>query len=315
MRSLDELRVVDRLAATRHFGRTSAELHLTPSTVSRTISRLEAELGERLFDRDRRTVSLTPAGVRFSAFVTQVLDAWRAYSEGEAEGEVGGRLAIFCTVTASQTIVPDVLGRFRDRYPGVELVLSTGYAAEALERLEDGSADVSVAALPARVPRHVLTRTITTTSLVPVRPRGSDVVLPAVPSSAWSDVPFVLPASGLSRALVDRWFRRLRVQPSVAAEAEGHEAVLSLVALGCGIGIVPELVARQGPLAARLEVVAVDVDLPSFDIAVCTVPDRLRAGPVAAFWDSLDDLEAGGQARGLASRRATGVDRAAMASK
>lgn len=302
MRSLDELRIFDRLAATRHYGRTSTEQHVTPSTVSRTITRLEAELGERLFDRDRRSVELTPAGVRFSTFAGRVLEAWREFEAGRGDGSAGadvvGQLSIFCTVTASQTIVPAVLGRFRARYPSVELVLSTGYAAEALERLEDGTVDVTVAALPARVPRHVLTRPITTTSLVPVRPRGGAApvpVLPAVPSAAWSEVPFVLPATGLSRALIDRWFRRLRVRPRVAAEAEGHEAVLSLVSLGCGVGIVPDLVARQSPLATRLEVVDVEVELPAFAIAVCTTPERLRAAPVAAFWESLGDL---GEAEG-----------------
>jgi LysR family positive regulator for ilvC len=291
MRALDEVRLFDHLARTRHYGRASAEAHVSPSTLSRTITRLEAEVGVRLFDRDRRSVSLTPDGVRFQAFARDVLDAWERFQSGGG-AKVAGTLSLFCTVTASQTLLPDVLVRFRKAYPAVHLQVETGYAAEALERLEEGAVDLTVAALPARVPRHLLTRVIATTPLVLVAPARSPYKVSRTPSAAWSRVPFVLPAGGLARALVDRWFRRIRVQPVVAAEAAGHEAVLSLVSLGSGVGIVPRLVADQSPLAARLRVLPVSVEMPSFDIAVCTVADRMRNPAVAAFWETLGALPA-----------------------
>ena len=76
-------------------------------------------------------------------------------------------------------------------------------------------------------------------------------------------------------------------RPTSAAEAAGHEAVLSLVGLGCGVGVVPELVARQSVSAGDLEVIGFDPPLPAFDIAACTTADRLRRRPVAALWASL----------------------------
>lgn len=291
MKALEEIRLFDHLARTRHYGRTSADCHVSPSTLSRTITRLESELGVRLFDRDRRGVTLTPDGVRFQQFAGAVLGAWDDYAAGgHVAGPLVGTLSLFCTVTASQTILPDVLARFRAAYPGVHLDLETGYATEAVSKLEDGSVDITVAALPPRVPRHLLTRTIATTPLVLVAPSGKGkgaVRVPRQPSAAWSRIPFVLPTTGLARSLIDRWFRRLRVHPTISAEATGHEAVLSLVSLGCGVGVVPELVAAKSPLAARLRTVPVDVPLPSFDIAVCTLAERLQNPAVAAFWESL----------------------------
>ena len=290
MKLLNEVTLFDRLATTRHYGRTSAENHVSPSTLSRMISRLEADIGVTLFDRDRRSVSLTPDGVRFQAFARTVLDAWQAFAATEHDAALTGRLSLFCTVTASQTILPDVLARFRATHPGVVLDLQTGYAAEALEKLEDGSIDLTVAALPPRVPRHVVTRTIASTPLVLVAPVDSGFDVPPEPNAAWSSVPFVVPSTGLARTLIDRWFRRLRVHPTIAAEAAGHEAVLSLVSLGCGVGILPELVAAKSPLTARLKILPVASPMPSFDIAMCTLPERLGRAAVAEFWSTLEVL-------------------------
>lgn len=288
MRALDDFRLFEHLAATRHYGRTSAECHVSPSTLSRTITRLEVELGVRLFERDRRTVTLTPAGVRFHDFARRVLEAWSAFHAPSATHDrVTGTISIFCTVTASQSILPDLLARFRESHPDVTLTVETGYAAEALQKLEDGHVDVTVAALPPRAPRHLVTRAIATTSLVLVAPASRPYDLLGDPRAAWSSVPFVLPAAGLVRTLADRWFRSLRVRPTVAAEATGHEAVLSLVSLGCGVGVVPELVAAGSPLAARLEILHTSAPAPSFEIAVCTTPERLATPAVAAFWSTL----------------------------
>jgi LysR family positive regulator for ilvC len=63
--------------------------------------------------------------------------------------------------------------------------------------------------------------------------------------------------------------------------------VLALVALGCGIGLVPRLVAERAPGSAGLHVVRVDPPLVSFDIGMCTLPTNLERRPVAALWRTL----------------------------
>lgn len=287
MRTLDDLRVFDHLARVGHFGRTAAELHMSPSTLSRRVAGLEADVGELLFIRDRRTVGLSPAGVRFRAFVSDVLNSWDRFQTGSAgPGRVAGTVSLFCTVTASQSIVPDMLARFRRRYPEVHLALETGYAADALVRLEDGAVDLTIAALPPRIPRQLLTHVITTTPLVLVATSDGEKGGPVGPEE-WVGLPLVLPAGGLARTLIDRWFRRQGIHPSLSAEASGHEAVLALVSLGCGVGVVPELVALQSPLASSLRILETTVQLPSFEIAACTVSDRLTKPAVQALWSML----------------------------
>ena len=285
MRAFEDLQLFDHLSRSLHFGRTAADCHVTPSTLSRTIRRLEDDIGSRLFERDRRTVTLTAEGVRFQAFVGDVLDAWDTFSSADSDSQpVSGTLSLFCTVTASQSFVPELLAGFRQAYPGIHLALETGYAAEALDRLINGAIDATVAPLPDRRPRQLLAHVLTRTRLVFVASVDTALSIPSRPSPDWTAVPFVLPAGGLTRVLVDRWFRRLGIRPTVAAEASGHEAVLSLVSLGSGIGVVPELVALKSALAGSVHVLAVDAALPAFDIAVCTLPDRLTNRAVSAFW-------------------------------
>lgn len=292
MRALDELRLFDHLATSLHFGHTAAECHVTASTLSRSISRLEGDVGRRLFDRDRRSVRLTPDGVRFKAFASTVLAEWEQLTRGWAGplGDVAGVLSVFCTVTASQSVLPQALAHFRAAYPNVQLRLETGYAAEALTALTQGRVDVSVAALDGESRRTVLSHVLASTTLVPVTAGASMHRLPRVPGPEWSRVPWVLPAEGLSRALLDRWFRRLRVRPNVVAEATGHEAVLALVALGCGVGVVPHLVVEKAG-TPDLTVVDVEPELATFDIAVCTLPDNLSRPPVSALWQTLQGLD------------------------
>ena len=72
----DALRLFLHLSRTLRFLQTSRECHISPSALSRAIQRLEREVGCRLFERDRRTVRLTPEGTRFAAHARDMLDRW-----------------------------------------------------------------------------------------------------------------------------------------------------------------------------------------------------------------------------------------------
>lgn len=289
MVNLDELSLFVHLATTRHYGRTAAECHVSQPTLSRTITRLERQVGSRLFDRDRRGVFLTGEGARFRTVAEEILAAWELYAAGDdgAGTEARGTVALYCSVTASQTLLPDLLRSFHTAHPAVRLDLQTGYAADALAKLDDGTAQVAIAPLPERPPRHLLVEVIAHTSLVPVAAPEHRAALRR--RGGWASVPFVLPASGLARTLIDRWLARSSVRPASITEAVGHEAVLALVAAGWGIGIVPDLVASQSALAAGFEALRPPSPLPGFDVGVCTHPDHLATRAVDAFWTSVTE--------------------------
>jgi len=289
----DALKQFLELSRTLHFGRASKACHLSPSALSRAVQRLEQELGAPLLVRDNRRVSLTAAGVRVQRFASETLEALgRVQAELQSDRErLGGALSLFASVTAAHSFLPAVLGRFRAAYPDVTLRLETGYAVDALARLQDDSVDVTVAALPDAVPRALVSRVLTRTPLLFVAPRTdcevSRMVDRGVPD--WAEVPMVLPVSGLARQSIERWFRGRGLAPRVYGEVSGNEAALSLVALGCGVGIVPGLVLEKSPLHGDVRALDVRPGLPDFRVGLCVKRRRLREPVVRAFWSSVGE--------------------------
>jgi LysR family transcriptional regulator, positive regulator for ilvC len=288
----DTLRLFLHLSRTLRFARTSKECHISPSALSRAVQRLERAVGWPLFERDQRRVSLTPEGARFAAHARQTLEGWeelrrRLRSRSET---LTGTISLFASVTACQSFLPRVLGLFRQRHPDVHIALETGYAADALDMAARGKVDVAVAAIPDRVPAGLLTRVLLYTPLVfvaPVVPCDVSRLVDRQPLP-WAEVPIVLPASGLARAEADRWFRRRRFRPQVYSEVPGSEAILSLVALGCGVGIVPRLVVDRSPLRQEVRPLSVEPALGEFRVGLCTPRRKLASPIVRAFWDATD---------------------------
>jgi LysR family transcriptional regulator, positive regulator for ilvC len=288
MKEYEPLQQFVELARTLHFGRAARSCHVSPSTLSRSIQRLESQLGEPLFDREHHKVTLTPAGDAFRRHASNVLEEWQRYAQARAQsrGALTGTVHMYCTVTAAQSIIPDLLGGVRRAHPGIHFELATGYAADAIEQLRDGNIDVSVAALPERLPAGIVSRVLTTTRVVFVGPNSEGPVHDATRRRRidWSTVPFVLPAHGLARDYVDDWFERRSITPTVYAEIEGHEAILSLVALGCGVGVVPRLVLENSALQDRITELTVRPALQPFRIALCVRERSLTNPLVAAVW-------------------------------
>jgi LysR family positive regulator for ilvC len=269
-----ELELFLHLARTLNYGRTSLECHVSAATLTRTIQRLEVRAGARLLDRGPRGVVLTADGQRFTAYAEQALALWDDYRAGTGEPtELVGELKIFATVTACQALLPDLLAPLRAAHPQLRLDVRTGDAATALARLDEGEVDAAVAGIPQRLPQTMVTRSVAVTDLVLVAARDGEV-----------DGPYVVPARGLVREAAFRWFRKTGVKPVIAAEPDGHEALLSLVALGCGTGIVPRLVLESSTTADRLVELPADPPLEPLTIGLCTRRADLRRPLIAALW-------------------------------
>lgn len=287
----ESLRMFLSLARSLHFGRASKQVHKSPSAVSRALTRLESELGQALFERDNRRVKLTPQGELFQRYASEALARWEELRASMTleNASIRGSISVFASVTACQSFLPALLSRFREAYPAVQLKLETGYAVSALDRLESGDVDVTVAALPARVPRHLASRVVTVTPLILVAPSAPCEVSRKVDKRTidWNEVPLILPAQGLAREAADRWFRARRVKPQVYSEVMGNEALLALVSTGCGVGVVPKLVMDKSPLSADVRKLDVDPRVGEFRVGVCTEQRSLANPVVHAFWNAI----------------------------
>lgn len=291
---IDTFRIFIRLARTLHFGRTSRMCNLTPSALTRAIQRLEEEVGQPLLIRDRRRVALTPAGELFRDYAEEAVQRWQLLQQ-ELAGDraLSGEISLFCSVTAAISILPRILGAFRAAHPGVQIKLQTGDAAEALERLRDSSAEVTIAALPETLPTAIAFLHLAETPLVFIEPVGFPGTLVRQGRTIdWSKTPLIMAGQGLSRERIDRWFNDKGIRPNIYAEVAGNEALLAMVGLGCGIGVVPLLVLEQSPLRDQVRQIEVTPQLAPFHIGACTMHSSLNNPVVRAFWTTAADSEA-----------------------
>jgi LysR family positive regulator for ilvC len=95
----------------------------------------------------------------------------------------------------------------------------------------------------------------------------------------------VLSQTGLSRRRVDKWFRSGGTRPNVYAEVSGHEAIVSMVRLGCGVGIVPRIVLERFSQPGEVRILDVQPPLEPYVVGLCAQARRLDSPIVKAFWD------------------------------
>ncbi len=283
------IKIFNHLAHSLHFGRTSRACHLTASALTRTIQRIEAELGKPLFFRNNRTVALTPAGVLFKNFAEEAEQRWQDLEQAlAADAALGGEISIYCSVTAAYSILPGILGAFRHGHPGVQIKLQTGDAAEALNKLRNREAGVTIAALPEQLPSSIVFIALAETPLVFIEP----VNFPGVRVDRhqgidWQRTPLIMAEKGLSRIRIDRWFKEKGIEPNIYAEVAGNEALLAMVSLGCGVGVVPQLVLEKSPLQDQVRILEVAPQLTPFTIGACTTRRNLGNPVIQAFWDTV----------------------------
>lgn len=296
---LKSLQVFLSVCSNLSFTQTAAEQHQSVSAVSRCVLRLEEELGERLFDRDRRGMTATPAARRLQVVAERMLSDWRSLQQSLGEdGSLQGELRIFCSVTATHRLLSPLLAAYREAYPRVQILLQTGDQADGIERVRRGNSDVAVIARPEGLNESFAFSPLASTPLCLCLPLVDcdlhDTLAGLSGSALWEaleDAPWVLPERGVSKDLIDRWLsERFVRQPTVYARVAGHEAIVAMVSLGLGVAVLPRLVVDASGLESSLRVMTLDEDLPAFEIGLCTRQPRLADPVVHGLWQVAHEL-------------------------
>jgi LysR family positive regulator for ilvC len=284
--NLDELKLFLKLAETLHFGQASSECHLSPSAFSRAIMRIESEVGKPLFVRDNRTVELTPEGILFKEFAQGTIDEWVRF-QNRLEGDLTGELSLYCTVTACYTILPSLLTSFLSAYPRVSIQLRTGAAAQAMQQVLESKVDLSIVPIPETLPSPVAFRSLLKVPLVWVIPNiecNTRDLFNHTPID-YQKIPMILPQGELSRSGIDSWFKSKGIQPNVYAHVSGNEAIMAMVGLGLGAGILPRLVVESSPLRSKTIMVPIDPPIEPYNLGLCVLRRKMGLNLVKAFWD------------------------------
>lgn len=281
-----------------HFAKTAQRCHMTASALTRSIQRLEQTLNVSLLLRNNRNVELTPAGKNFAEYARSALRQWQTIQQTLLlqSAQVTGQLRLYGSATAGYGVLSKLLTGFRLQYPKVELQLHTGDQAAAIENVKAGKEDVAIAALPEDLPQTIAFKPLLSSPLRFIMPQEEGVVTQQIDTMRQhalhglniAKLPLIVSERGLARKRLDDWFRHNNQHPNIYAQVSAHEAIVTLVALGFGIGLVPELVVQHSPFRDKIQVMADAPNLQAFQIGLCVLKSRLSVPAVKAFWEVAD---------------------------
>ena len=265
---IKSLAMFNHLAQSLHFGQTAKAMFVTPSTLSRAIQRLEQSAGATLLQRNNREVSLTPEGRLFLSFSLQTVEQWQTLQSQLAQQTqyLTGEMSVYCSVTAAHSHLPDMLNQFRAQHPQVDIKLVTGDPALSIQKVLDGQADVAISIKTPQMHPDIRFKAIDDVPLVLVVPKSLGIR--HLRQIKWDQHQIIMPESGPSKRIVHHWFAEHNIRPKVYASVGGNEAIVSMVALGFGVGIVPSIVLDNS--AQAHQVIAIDMDdIESYQIGLC----------------------------------------------
>lgn len=285
---IKSLQLFVHLAGSLHFSKTAQAMHVSPSTLSRNIQRIEEELSTALFIRDNRSVVLTEAGLLFRHYAMQQIEQWLLLKRtiNQSKSELEGQINLYCSVTAVYSHFPPILERFRRLHPKVEIKLSTGDSERAIDQVLGDQVDFAITAHPDNLSARLHFIKLAEIPISIIAPTTPCAVTQQVNQTKidWKNITFILPEHGAIRSRFDNWYRLLKVgKPQIYATVAGHEALVSMVALGCGVGIAPDVVVENSPVRDRVQNLSTPVPLQSFDLGVCCYKTRVNEALIRAF--------------------------------
>lgn len=282
------LKLFIHLSNSLHFNKTSSACFISPSGLTRAIQRLEEEIGVPLFQRDNRKVNLTNEGTRLKEYGTRLLDTWNEFTQGLNinEGQLKGVLDIYCSVTASYSILQPIISKFRNLHPKVHIRLETGEAEAAISKVINGETDICIASLPERIQTGLISKVQTEIPLILIAPKlNCSITKELEISQNWHSQPLILPIHGLARKYINTYFRENNIKPYIYADVAGNEAIIAMTALGCGIGLIPELVLKESAHFNEVTALKYGPELQPYRVGFCTRNNKLKKKIVKCFWD------------------------------
>jgi LysR family transcriptional regulator, hydrogen peroxide-inducible genes activator len=284
---LEQLRHFVAVAEAENFTRAAEVIGLSQPALSRSVARLEEELGRPLFERQTRKVALSDAGRLLLDRARNIL----ALAD-DVKAEVGddgqsGKVRVAAIPTVAPYFLPACLRAFHQKYPKAQLIVTEDTTEALLRRVANGEVDVAVVALPITA-KYVEVEPLFEEELLLVLGRDHPLVgRPAVTAADVANLPFVL--LGEAHCLTDtvsEYCRQHSFHPISVERAAQLATVQELVALGHGVSLMPAMARARDTSPARVYR-TLDGPKPTRTLAMLSNPYRYHSQVVCRFRDHL----------------------------
>lgn len=271
-----QLRYFSKIVEHRSFTRAAEDCHVSQPALSQQIGKLERELGQPLFERQGRSIRLTPAGQLLHKKAEQILflveDAKRRITD---DGETG-QICMGAVPTVAPYMLPVVLRKVGDQFPKASMVVSEDSPETLMKRVSNGELDLGFLTMPAKS-KYLTMEPLFEEPLyvaLPANHRLADREELAVEDFCEEPFVFLGNTHGLTESIAD-FCNGKSFQPIGTTRIEQLITVQNLVAMGHGLSFVPAMATRQS-VDGRIIYRKIAGDQPTRTISVCWNPYRFQ---------------------------------------
>lgn len=238
----DQLRNFLKVAEMGNFTRAAEDLLVSQPALSRSVARLEEELGQPVFERQSRKVVLTDAGKLLQSRARQILQLLDDTKAELTDDGKCGRIRVAAIPTIAPYFLPGLLRDFAEAFPDAEVIVQEDTTDHLLKRVTQGEIDVAILALPISA-KYLQTVELFEEELFLVL--ANDHPLSEKKQIRLTDIeslPFVLldEAHCLSDNIVS-FCRQRSIQPVAVERTSQLATVQELVSLGHGVSMIPAM--------------------------------------------------------------------------
>ena len=282
---IHQLRYFVAVADEGNFSRAAAKVRVAQPSLSQQIRKLEAEIGQPLFDRLPRSVVLTEAGRCLLEYARQILasigDARRCVDE--LKGKVAGDVAVGAIPTIAPYVLPKLVVTFQNHYPDVTLHVVEDVTAVITRRVETGELDVAVASTCQRSPTLRIQR-LGSEPLLALVPEGhalakqTMITLDDLKSQRF----LLLHEMHCLSQQVHHLLESRRFRPEVALAGSQLSTIANMVAAEIGVSIVPRMMVKHQAIPGCVSLPFAP-PVPERELNFLSNPLRFQSRAAAAF--------------------------------
>jgi DNA-binding transcriptional LysR family regulator len=284
----------------RSFSKAAKKLFISQPSLSQYISRLESQLGVTIFDRNTSPLTLTYEGELYIETALNIISIMENLQKkfDDVSDLKTGRINIGLTPSKANYPLPAILPVFKEKYPGIEAIITEAASSELEDMLTHGAVDICMMNLPLKSKTLEYEEILTEKIYIAAPPsyNGDETPKneqehPYIDLKALAEEQFILlhPDQRL-RQIADRVFLNAGIKPKIMLETSSIETALRLSAAGMGFCFVPESYTKATGLAGKPKLYTFGEPAFSWTLVLAYRQNSYRTKAVAAFADTVKEV-------------------------